>query len=703
MQIFIEERILLLKMNNKLKPKLEQHATKTTTTSLKKQHQNGNDLDHVLQTRIYDSFWKLSQFSAQLRMEGTQQLVASYSEAANKNTDYILNRLVKGLASNRKCSRLGFSCALTELFNHDSNLSFHTVLSLAAKNFSFQLDDPTKSIFSQQQPQQAILTKEELRHMQIGLVFVYLAYIQSNRLHQDTQTVTLIAQHLNQLRKNKEIKNYAQEVYLQALCQLVKKAQSEDVFRHAILPHVEQELAEITKSSVILNKHDLNLLLVCVNEYPAVKQLKIKFTHENYAQFYEIISQSTELLPAVQPFCVELIKYLVHTQPEVAREFWSHHIDAKLCTRKEHEKKYLSFKLFLIYLSLVTRENYELLFEKCLLQSENLIQTLCHNYCNKLSNLNKICKEVVRELVEVVRLKEKQFAECGETLAQLVIKFTWYARNYHELSEFFSSMIAVLNAKGLEVMFDYLTNDFPRLVNTSQEELEDESTNTKLDHLVLKYIWISNQLFNMCKNADLFKNDSLVQKILSFLLAYSYFNVKPVFHSKETSSCSTNLVLNESVELIENNDKLQQCYRDTLLKYIGHMVTSQELQAKLIDFSKHTLKMIKTKELVFGYKIEVGAHMQTKLGEYEVLASKISKMLAQLKKQRELKTQTTNVVDTFFILTTLEYFRMFDSIRNSQRIITDIEMCFQEFLDSQSSNTDKNNNNNKKPKHKGKY
>jgi hypothetical protein len=36
----------------------------------------------------------------------------------------------------------------------------------------------------------------------------------------------------------------------------------------------------------------------------------------------------------------------------------------KLVTRREHEKKYLSFKLFLIYLSYVNESNYKIIFEK---------------------------------------------------------------------------------------------------------------------------------------------------------------------------------------------------------------------------------------------------------------------------------------------------------------------------------------------------
>ncbi len=131
--------------------------------------------DNQFQTKIYDAFLKLSQFNPTVRFEGIH-LITSYYNALdlqkNKNyNEYILGRLVKGLASNRKCSRLGFSCALTELFTKFDCLQFETVLEIANKHLKLKETNGKN-----------ILTKEEMRHMQIGLAFVYVAFIQSSRL-----------------------------------------------------------------------------------------------------------------------------------------------------------------------------------------------------------------------------------------------------------------------------------------------------------------------------------------------------------------------------------------------------------------------------------------------------------------------------------------------------------------------------------------
>ncbi len=131
--------------------------------------------ENHFQAKIYDAFLKLSQFNPTVRFEGIH-LITSYYNALDlhqtkNHNEYILGRLVKGLASNRKCSRLGFSCALTELFTRFECLQFETVLDIANKHLKLKETNGKN-----------ILTKEEMRHMQIGLAFVYVAFIQSSRL-----------------------------------------------------------------------------------------------------------------------------------------------------------------------------------------------------------------------------------------------------------------------------------------------------------------------------------------------------------------------------------------------------------------------------------------------------------------------------------------------------------------------------------------
>ena len=89
--------------------------------------------------RMLDSFWKLSEYEASARLVGLNEITryfATLSPLANKESfNYVLVRLIKGLASNRKCSRLGYSCALTELIaRNPATLTYQHVFQLTTSH-----------------------------------------------------------------------------------------------------------------------------------------------------------------------------------------------------------------------------------------------------------------------------------------------------------------------------------------------------------------------------------------------------------------------------------------------------------------------------------------------------------------------------------------------------------------------------------------
>ena len=74
------------------------------------------------------------------------------------------------------------------------------------------------------------------------------------------------------------------------------------------------------------------------------------------------------------------------------------------------------------------------------------------------------------------------------------------------------------------------------------------------------------------------------------------------------------------------------------------------------------------------------------------------------KDSKTQKNQITNetgthcdVLQTFFMVTTFEFFKMFDSFRTSKRVICDLEICFQDFLiDNSFTQNTKNTKKNKR-------
>jgi hypothetical protein len=182
----------LKKKGNKFK---EQKSSPTPSLPIiSNPHSNSNNnktekttsnLNSKINSKMLDAFWKLSEFSSSIRLEGINQLARYFAtldpQLNQESYNYVLVRLIRGLASNRKCSRLGFSCALTELLNSNESLKFEYVLELSKKHLNYKTVTIGDDGMKKKPTNDTLFTKEEIRHMQIGLAFVYLCWIQSNR------------------------------------------------------------------------------------------------------------------------------------------------------------------------------------------------------------------------------------------------------------------------------------------------------------------------------------------------------------------------------------------------------------------------------------------------------------------------------------------------------------------------------------------
>ena len=502
--------------SKKLKASSETKVVRNEESNLLKQQQqqkenpkSQNSKEHA---KMLEAFWKLSEFNQNTRLDGIHQIINFFrhiNPIANKeNYIYVLNRLIKGLASNRKCSRLGFSCCLTELLNLDGpvRVNMHELISLAKSFLSATKTDIT-------------LTKEEMRHMHIGFVFVYLCWMQSSRLtDKSTETAGLILQavnDLNSMRKKPDIKFYIQELYLQALILLVKKLENVDQFKSLVLSSLSSDFADIwsfnadnvreqNTSTIQSFKSNLNLLLACLNKNNELtckilkeeNNLKLKslFNAKNFDLFYDILSQSSESLPKLQPICLELIEHLVRQDVLFFKQLWSDLINAKLCLKKDQEKKIVCFKLYLFALSLVNVENVQALFQEILLESShNVLQSFSTNYAYKTTKLNRLCRtELARELSEIVKSKETDLADIGSSTlaADLCMQVIRYTKNLHDISDLVGSFIMCMNKHSLNQLFRFLINDLlkPDLESLKAKDDGEDERQVKLENLMSKQV-----------------------------------------------------------------------------------------------------------------------------------------------------------------------------------------------------------------------
>ena len=147
--------------------------------------------------KMLESFWKLSEYDANTRCDGIRGLIKYFfaQDAEEAHTD-VLNRLIKGLAFDRKCSRLGYSTCLTELIN-STPIRIEQIFEMARAHLV--IIDATKEIGK---------NLGDVMNVQIGRLFVYLAYIQSERFGSEKNESLLqtITEELNSIRKRNELK-----------------------------------------------------------------------------------------------------------------------------------------------------------------------------------------------------------------------------------------------------------------------------------------------------------------------------------------------------------------------------------------------------------------------------------------------------------------------------------------------------------------
>jgi hypothetical protein len=714
--------------NDKNNPK-KPMTTTTTATKPAGKNMSTSSKEHA---KMLEAFWKLSEYNQNTRMDGISQIVGYFRDldaVTNKdNYQYVLNRLVKGMASNRKCSRLGFSCCLTELINLEKpRVNMVDLVDLAKSLISSTKSDST-------------LTKEELRHMHIGFVFVYLCWIQSSRLNnksaESTQMVKQALGDLNQMRKKADIKFYIQELYVQAIVLLVKKLEDTDLFKSVVLPTLESDLTELwslpsqsqaDNANTQAFKSSLNLLLACLNKSnelttsklfkddPKSTKLKSVFSAKNFDLFYDILSQSSESLPKLQPICLELVEYLARHNLPFLKQLWSDLINTKLCLKKEVEKKIVCFKLYLHALRLVDKSNVSVLFDEILIgASQNILHSFANNYAYKTTNLNALCRvELARELTDIVRVKEAELgSEAGSSssstlAADLCTQLIRYTKNLHDLSDLTSAFVMHMGKNSLSRFFGFLINE---LLKADLAELrvdgdtEDERS-LKEDSIMSKQAWLVNQLSNFSRNKLTFEDTGLLKQVLQYLSINAYFETAAGSGSKASAKYDIGLKL-------EKNEKLVALIRECLIEYIGILLTkhtfavgaaanndlTKSLYLILIESIEAIKSLIESKS-----SIKLNEKLIKKEQELKEMCVKIVKLLKNLlvsinnaatgkkaaalaetngkeKSQGGSEVETTvDVYQTFFMVISIEFFRMFDSVKNSKQIVDDIEICMQKF------------------------
>ena len=174
------------------------------------------------------------------------------------------------------------------------------------------------------------------------------------------------------MRRSVDYKAYIQHICLQALILLIKKLASPHLFAQLVWPIIEPDIKTLWQQQhqqqlTAINKENLNLLLTCLNKYNEETQRFLKAANldlnglvaHNADLFYDLIGQSSEYLPQLEPVCCELLTYLAEHAPKQLQSLWVDVLDARLFAHGKPEKKYLDFKLFVFTAGLVDQSNHQ--------------------------------------------------------------------------------------------------------------------------------------------------------------------------------------------------------------------------------------------------------------------------------------------------------------------------------------------------------
>ncbi|KAK6192520.1 hypothetical protein SNE40_003971 [Patella caerulea] len=188
-------------------------------------------------------FWTLSEGQDNARIKASNELVKHLTKkqenSEESKTDelcptlvYTLERLIKGLSSGRKWSRLGFSLALTQILRN-LDVPVKQVLDLTEKHLHFSSHDQ----------------KQECGGLMLGQAFVYLSLIQSHRLIKGDGK-EYGGEVIKTLLKLCKEKMYLQSICSQGVTLLIQQASSK-IFKKRLLPCLQDELIKGWKGCTI--------------------------------------------------------------------------------------------------------------------------------------------------------------------------------------------------------------------------------------------------------------------------------------------------------------------------------------------------------------------------------------------------------------------------------------------------------------------
>ncbi|KAH7107409.1 DNA polymerase phi-domain-containing protein [Auriculariales sp. MPI-PUGE-AT-0066] len=535
-------------------------------------------------------FWHLSSANKASRLNASEQLVSTLEkfQAAHpapqedgdrddlegKNAPdvtYAIKRLVRGLASPRESSRLGFSVALTELLSR--------IETVTASQMIMLISDASQTTGS--------MKGHEERDMLFARLFGLTALAQSRLLVHQTlsseEEVQLVVKLLDELGGKKswlrEGAAWATARVLEALC-ASKASWTEKAAKHIVSKMLENE-RDWTPDKVAL-------ILLAQKWFPDLKWKKLLaptfkdaniLAATNLAILARILKEGSvdedvdksaanagtwqPQLPFVWDVIADALCSSDTTQRQVdvvpVQDFFRIAVDESFfATSASSERKYWGFLIFQKFASRVPPS------ELPLLLTRNFMRTWINHLSHTDRYLHKIAKQVAQDVQKIVS---------NEPRAGFALMLELLGRNGNRQfdqitrTKTVESILSSMSPTGID---EYAAHLFAQL---SEEETDSENAYGQS-----KQLWVVDQLSALVRNASVPKDDACIKNILGFFVLHGFFTVQ------KASNKSKIMALRHIPQPPFTDDLRQEC-RTRLLACLADLLTQTPNKKTTVEAS----------------------------------------------------------------------------------------------------------------------
>ncbi|CAN7986968.1 unnamed protein product [Ixodes hexagonus] len=339
-------------------------------------------------SRFLDAFYNLADSKKPVRVNAAETIVKELSKSddeasklqpndgPSKELNYTVERLVKGLPSTRKCARVGFAAALSQILQVFPSVSAGEVLEYIDRHLPHD-------------------SKEDKNHVAIGRCLALASLVRSGRADDVSGTVARALVTVGLERPHLQL--MACEVMKELLNQVNEKK-----FKKRVWPELREVLCcGWDKCSPLA----LFVLVLVAEKFPGVVDNAFLRQHwksdsifdkSNFAEISAILQKSTSVHPHVHPACTAVLEAVLAAK--LFKKFWKQFVDDGLLHAGQEHKTFLALELFKWCLPrLSSAEKVE-----CTLSQEFRNQTI-PAMCNSSHSLHSISRSLLQYLIDFAK------------------------------------------------------------------------------------------------------------------------------------------------------------------------------------------------------------------------------------------------------------------------------------------------------------